>query len=201
MTAASQPHASPLAPLVDAQRLGSAGGQAAIGVAGIVLAIILVMGQISLATSKGIAAHLHASVAHITEGNQVMESVVERAAPAVELEKILDKQAATLANTHDTMVMTNEQMRGIAATTTELDGVVTSMEATSSSLATEVSGMQESTSTMADTLATLPAATQRTHKQLATISSDTTAINTELSAIARKMKNYGLPQALGAPTG
>lgn len=202
MTAAHPAHgASPLAPLVDHTRAGSAGGQAAIGIAGIVLAVILVVGQISLATTKGIAVHLHASVEHMTEGNEVMESVIERAAPSVELEKILDKQAKTLASTQDAMVMTNEQMRSIGATTTELDGVVGSMEATSSKLASGVTGMRASTDTMADELGTLPAATKRTHRQLATISGDTAAINTELTAIGRKMQAYGLPHALGAPQG
>src|SRR5688572_20945001 len=104
---------SPLAVLVDEQRLGSAGGQAMVGIAGIVLAVILVVGQISLATTKGIATHLHASVGHITEGNQIMESVIERAAPSVELEKVLKSQAATLGSTRDAMASTNVELEVI----------------------------------------------------------------------------------------
>jgi len=201
VTAGTWHGATPLAPIVDEQRIGSAGGQVAVGIAGIVLAVILVMGQLSLAMTKGIATHMSASVAHIAKGNEVMESVIERSAPSVTLEKVLKGQAATLANTHDTMVMTNEQMRSIGGTTTKLDGIVASMEKTSDGLASYVSGMQKSSKDMADTLGGLPAATKKTHVQLGTINGDTNAINAELAAISKKMAGYGLPKAEGAPKG
>lgn len=201
MTAVSTQGASPLSPLVDEQRLGSAGGQAMVGITGIVLAIVLVMGQISLAMTKGIAVHMHASVQNIQEGNEVMESVIERAAPSVQLEKMLDAQSKTLANTRDAMAATNGELDGITATKHELVGVVGEMEATSSKLATDVEGVNESTRKMTSLLGTMPQATQRTHKQLAQISTDTNAINVELAAIAAKMLKYGLPRAKGAPTG
>ena len=193
--------ASPLAPLVDEQRLGSAGGQVAIGIAGIVLAVVLVMGQISLAMTKGIAVHLHNSVEHITEGNKVMESVVERAAPSVMMEDALAKQSATLANTRDAMKSTNAELGKIKETKHRLLDVVGGMQASSSSLASNVEGVNASTSKMTGLLGTLPDATTRTHKQLSTINTDTAAINAELNAIAGKMVKYGLPRAKGAPTG
>ncbi|MCW2925737.1 MAG: hypothetical protein JWM98_3141 [Thermoleophilia bacterium] len=197
----SSQHASPLAPLVDETRLGSAGGQAMVGITGIVLAVILVMGQISLATSKGIAMHLHNSVQHVTSGNQTMESVIERAAPSVQMETALAAQAKTLAHTKDAMVQTNAQMAGIAKTTKQLDGVVGRMQATSATLASGVGAMDKQTGRITSMLGTLPGATERTHSQLSKINSDTNAINTELGAIGGKMEKYGLPHALCAPTG
>jgi hypothetical protein len=192
---------SPLSPLVDEQRLGSAGGQAAIGIAGIVLAIVLVMGQVSLAMTKGIAVHMHNSVIHITQGNKTMESVIERAAPSVAMESALASQSKTLANTRDAMKKTNAELLKIETTKERLLDVVSGMESSSSSLASNVAGVNASTTKMTGMLGTLPDATSRTHKQLSTINTDTTAINTELNAIAAKMVKYGLPTAKGAPTG
>lgn len=201
MTAAYPGSASPLSPLVDEQRLGSAGGQAAMGVAGIVLAVILVVGQISLATTKGIALHLHASVEHITEGNKVMESVIDRAAPTTELETLLESQATTLGHTRDEMVKTNRELVAVEKSTASLLDIVGAMQATSGQLATGVDGVDASTQRMTRLLGTLPDATTRTHKQLSTINRDTNAINGELGGIAGKMERYGLPHAEGAPTG
>lgn len=202
MTAAAPMGApSPLAPLVDETQLGSAGGQAAIGIAGIVLAIVLVLGQVSLATTKGMAVHVSTTVDNITRGNQVMESVVERAAPTTELEKVLDQQGATLANTRDAMAATNAELDSMITAKRELIGTVDGMQSTSSTLATDVAGLSGSTTRMTSMLGSLPDATKRTHKQLATINTDTNAINAELAAIGRKMLSYGLPRAQGAPTG
>ncbi|MCB0877638.1 MAG: hypothetical protein KDC46_01470 [Thermoleophilia bacterium] len=192
---------SPLAPLVDERRLGSAGGQAAIGIAGIVLAVILVMGQISIATSKGMAMHLSSSVDNITEANKVMESVIERAAPSVELEKVLDQQSQTLADTRDSMVVTNDELATIIDAKHRLIRIVGGMQSTSDQLASNVGSLRSSTSTMTSELGTLPAATTNTHKQLQRINTDTNAINGELGAIGQKMMSYGLPHAQGAPTG
>lgn len=192
---------SPFAPMVDERQLGSAGGQAMIGVAGIVLAIILVMGQISLATSKGLATHLHASVQHIAKGNELMESVIARAEPTAELQKTLAAQDVTLAHTRDAMIATNQQMSAIAGTTGRLDGIVGRMQRTSSMLAQSVAGMQRSTKGMTTSLGQLPDATSRTHAQLKKINDDNVAVNVELTAIGRKMAAYGLPAAQGAPLG
>jgi hypothetical protein len=192
---------TPLAPLVNEQRLGSAGGQAAIGFAGIALAVILVMGQISLATTKGMAVHLNQSVAHLTEGNKTMESVVERAAPSVQLEQVLEAQSATLANTRDAMAQTNSELDSISGSMGGLVDVVGGMQGTSDTLASNVGTLSGSTGKMTGLLGSLPAATSRTHKQLSTINTDTNAINGELAAIGRKMMSYGLPKAKGAPTG
>lgn len=192
---------SPLAPLVDETQLGSAGGQAAIGIAGIVLAVVLVVGQVSLATTKGMSVHLSTTVDNITRGNEVLESVVERAAPSVELEKVLDRQGATLASTRDAMASTNAELASIIAAKRELVGTVEGMQSTSAALASDVDGLSASTTRMTSMLGSLPASTERTHKQLATINTDTDAINAELGAIGRKMLSYGLPRAQGAPTG
>lgn len=190
---------SPLASMVNEKKRGSAAGQAALGIAGIILAVVLIMGQISLAITKGMAVHLEASVQHIREGNEVMESVIERAAPSVELEKMLDKQSETLANTRDAMVQTNEQLESILVSKKQLIEVVGGMQSTSASLASDVSSLGSSTADMNSQLGTLPSATVRTHKQLARINKDTSAINGELAAIGRKMRAFGLPRAKGAP--
>lgn len=197
----AQGGSTPLAPLVDEQRLGSAGGQVAIGITGIVLAIILVIGQISLATTKGIATHLHASVDHMVEGNQVMESVIERAAPAVEMERVIEQQSKTLGHTLDAMAATNAELSAIEKSDETLLRVVGEMEASSATLASDVAKVDETTGTMTAMLGKLPGATKRTHTQLGTINGDTNAINAELAAIAAKMLKYGLPRAKGAPTG
>lgn len=193
--------ASPLAPLVDEQRLGSPGGQVAVGIAGIVLAIVLVMGQVALATTKGIAVHLHTSVENITQGNKVMESVVERAAPSVAMESALAAQAKTLGNTRTALKATNAELGTITETKHRLLDVVGGMQGTSTSLASNVEAVNTSTTKMTGMLGELPGATTRTHKQLSTINTDTAAINAELNAIASKMVKYGLPHAKGAPTG
>lgn len=202
MTAYAQQHTpSPLSPMVDESRVGSVGGQAAIGIAGIVLAVILVMGQVSLATTKGTAMYLHKDLEHLTEGNQVMKSVIERSAPTSQLEVVLEQQSATLANTRDAMVQTNEELSTITASMEQLGGVVGGMQSTSESLASDVGSLGSSTARMTELLGTLPDATANTHKQLNRINTDTNAINGELAAIGRKMMSYGLPRAKGAPTG
>ena len=199
MSAGVHASTTPLAPLVDETRLGSSLGQAATGIAGIVLAVILVMGQISLATTAGLAAHLHQSVENMTEGNQVMESVIERAAPSPMLAKAIEDQSKTLASTSDTMRMTNAGMAGMASTAEDLDGVVARMETTSGKLATSLDGMGKDTAKMSTMLGKLPAQTKKTQSALGTINTDTTALNVELAAIAAKMQGYGLPRAQGAP--
>jgi septal ring factor EnvC (AmiA/AmiB activator) len=198
-TYAAEPSPSPLAALVDETRAGSAGSQLAIGIAGVVLAVVLVMGQISLATTKGMAIHLAASVDNITRGNEVMESVIERAAPSVELEKLLAAQSQTLASTRDAMVLTNRELEAIAAEQETLVTTVDGMQQTSAQLDSDVASLSGSTAEMTSMLGTLPDATARTHKQLHRINTDTNAINQELAAIGRKMLSYGLPRAKGAP--
>jgi hypothetical protein len=195
MTTYNTASASPLAPLVDETKQGSPAAQALTGVVGIILAIVLVMGQVSLATTKGIATHLHASVGHIQEGNKTMESVIERAAPSASLEDVVKGQGDTLASTRDSMKVLNGEMGEIGKTTGSLNTVVGSMEENSSSLATGVDGMNTDTGRITGMLGNLPAATERTHAQLKKISMDTTAINIELAAIGAKMRGYGLPAA------
>lgn len=199
MTAGVHASTTPLAPLVDESRLGSSLGQAATGIAGIVLAVVLVMGQISLATTAGLAAHLHQAVENMEQGNQVMESVIERSAPSPLLAKAVEEQSKTLASTRDTMRMTNAGMAGMASTATKLDGVVGRMETTSGKLATGLDGMGKDTTKMSTLLGTLPAQATKTQTALGTINTDTKALNVELAAIAAKMQGYGLPRAQGAP--
>ncbi len=172
-----------------------------VGVAGLVLAVILVMGQVSLATSKGMAVHLHNSVEHISQGNVVMESIVERTAPATALETILKKQTETLASTRNSLAQTNADLDAIITAKHGLIDVVDGMQSTSGALATDVGALGSSTTRMTSLLGELPDSTARTHKQLNRINTDTNAINAELAAIGRKMMSYGLPRAKGAPTG
>lgn len=200
-SSAQVPDPSPLAPLLDEQRLGSAGGQAASGIAAIVLTIVLVMGQVSLATSKGINENLEEILAHITEGNEVMEQVAERAAPTVELERLLKVQGQTLSQARDSLAMTNADLASLSKTTTQLDRSVIGMQQTSTQLASDVKAVDSTTGSIASSLEPLPAATDRTRKQLVAIGTDTSAINGELGAITGKMQRYGVPQAVGAPTG
>jgi uncharacterized phage infection (PIP) family protein YhgE len=192
-------HPTPFAPLVDETRMGSAGGQAAIGIAGIVLAVVLVMGQISLATTKGLSEHLHASVEHMTEGNETMKSVIERAAPSKQLEGAIGKQSEALARTRDDMVIANAQMSDMARTTGSLQSVVGTMQKTSGGLATDVGGIQRDTTSIVSLLGTLPAAADKTQHSMGRIGTDTDALTTELNAIGTKMQSYGLPQAQGVP--
>jgi septal ring factor EnvC (AmiA/AmiB activator) len=198
MTATWDTSPSPLAPLVDHRRLGSAGGQALTGIAGIVLAVLLVVGQVSLATTKGISAHLHASVQHMTEGNEVMQSVIERAAPSVEMERVLAQQSKTLANTRDTMIKTNAQLGQITTTTGKLSTSTSAMQATSEKLATDVAAVDANTATINKRLGGLPAATDATGGSLTSISTDLHDLNGELIEISRKLMKYGLPRAQGA---
>jgi septal ring factor EnvC (AmiA/AmiB activator) len=200
MTALSET-ASPLSGLVDETRLGSAGGQLAIGIAGIVLAVILVMGQITLATTSAIAQNLNRSVVNITEANKVMESVIERAAPSTQLEKIVAVQSKTLANTRDAMIATNAQMDEISASTTTLDAeLVAQMQQTSEQLAANVAAMQTSTDAIVSMLGTLPEQTEKTQTALDQLNSDTAQINAQLAQINKKLQGYGLPKAQGTPT-
>lgn len=200
MTGASvQASPTPLAPLVDETRLGSSIGQTATGVAGLVLAVVLVMGQISLATTKGLAEHLHQNVENITRGNQVMESVIERASPTPVLAKTVAEQSKVLASTRDTMHMTNAGMASMSQTAGELDTVVGRMESQSGNLAEGITGIGNDTAEIATLLGGLPDQTTKTHAALSRINADTVALNTELAQIAAKMQGYGLPRAKGAP--
>jgi ABC-type transporter Mla subunit MlaD len=167
-------------------------------IACIAVALILVIGQIALATTKGISAHLHTSVQNITDGNKVMEEVLERSAPSAALGKVLASQSTTLANTRDAMVQTNGELGQIADTTGQLGGVVDGMGSTSGQLADTIGSMETSTKRMTDQLGTLPGATERTSGSLSRINSDMAAVNVELNALAAKLQKYGLKQAAGA---
>jgi methyl-accepting chemotaxis protein len=190
---------SALAPLVDETRLGSSIGQTLTGVAGIVLAIILIMGQLSLATTKGLAEHLHQSVVHVTEGNKVMESVIERAAPSPQLAKMVEEQSQTLQSTRDTMHTTNASMGSLNAASTNMNTVVGQMAGSSGKLATGITHIGADTKKMGTMLGKLPPQTTKTQTAMSRINKDTLALNTELAAIAGKMQGYGLPTVKGAP--
>lgn len=190
---------SALAPLVDESRLGSSIGQTMVGVAGIVLAVILIMGQLSLATTKGLAEHLHTTVGHVTEANKVMESVIERAAPSPQLAKMVAQQSQILQSTRDTMHTTNASMSGLNSASTNMNTVVGSMGASSGKLATGIEHIGADTKKMGVALGKLPAQTAGTQTAMSRINKDTLALNTELAAIAGKMQGYGLPTVKGAP--
>lgn len=198
MTATSHSAPSAFAGLVDETRQGSAGGQTLIGVAGIVLAVLLVVGQVSLATTKGMATHLHNSVEHMTQGNEVMEGVIAKAAPSVKMEQTLAQQEQTLGNVRDTMVKTNTQLAEVGATTTQLGTATARMEAASGKLAADVAAVDTNTAEINTSLSSLPIATDATLKSITKINTDMTALNFELATISQKLMKYGLPRAKGA---
>ncbi|MBC7460489.1 MAG: hypothetical protein H7287_03935 [Thermoleophilia bacterium] len=198
MTSTSYGSPSAFAGLVDETRQGSAGGQTLIGVAGIVLAVLLVVGQVSLATTKGMAAHLHNSVQHMTEGNDVMEGVIAKAAPSVKMEQTLAQQEQTLGNVRDTMVTTNTQLGEIGATTKKLGAATSRMQVSSSKLAADVAAVDVNTASINASLSTLPIASDATLTSITKINTDMTALNFELATISQKLMKYGLPRAKGA---
>lgn len=180
---------------VDTTHAGNPWAQLGVGVLGIVLAAVLVIGQISVATTRGISVHLHGNVANIEQGNETMLEIIEKAVPAVAMEAAVEKQKTILRNTNDTMGVLNDQMYGIGETTNGMSATVGTMERTSGELATGVASMDESTSAIVRLLVPLPSATGRTHSWLTRIAADSAAINTELYAISNKMSRYGLPKA------
>lgn len=199
MSAAAASTRSTLAPLVDESRLGSSIGQTLIGVAGIVLAIILIMGQLTLATTKGMAEHLHQTMLHTTKANEVMESVIERAAPTPVLAKTIENQSKMLQSTRDTMHAANAGMAGLNNSAKDMSGTVGGMRTTSGKLATGITGIGADTKKMGAMLGKLPAQVNGTQTAMTKINTDTRALNTELAAIAGKMQGYGLPTVKGAP--
>lgn len=182
---------------LDDTKPGSRWGQVLTGVVGIVLAVILIVGQIAVATTQGIQHNLHATVGHLAVANKTMGSILDKALPITQVEKIVAVQQKTLANTLSTMQVLNGQMSEITATTDGLSSTVAGMNTTSASLASGVAGMDANTGTITQQLSTLPAQTDSTAKQLTKISTDSTAINAELIAITAKLRNYGLPAAKG----
>lgn len=183
------------ATLFDERRRGSTWQQASVGAMGIVLALVLVIGQISVATTAGIQHNLHANIQRLKDGNATMREIVEKAAPTVLMEKVVADQAVALDHTGQTLQLLNEEMAALGETTLSLEATVTAMSDTSAGLATGVEGMASDTSKIVDLLGPLPDATTRTHKQLGRISGDSKAINGELDSISHKMEGYGLPHA------
>lgn len=183
--------------LIDDSRSGSPIQQALVGIVGIVLAVILIVGQISVAMTRGVSVNLHRNVKHLQDGNATLRDIVEKAGPALLIEKVVAQQQKTLQGTLDTMRVLNGEMEVIGETTTGLSGTVGSMQERSTSLAGGVAGMNRDTEKIVGMLGPLPDATTRTHTQLARIESDSAAINSELGAIGTKMRGYGLPQAQG----
>lgn len=194
---ASAGHSSMAERIVDDQRAGSVWGQVIVGAVGIALALILVVGQVSLATTKGIQRNLAANVGQIREGNATMQSIIEKAQPATVVDAKVASQRATLERTNRTMTALNREMTKVGASTGALSSTVQRMEHTSSSLAGGVGAMQRDTERMAKLLGKLPGVTDATHQQLSAIGRNTGDINAELEAIAAKMERYGLPRAEG----
>ena len=181
-------------------RSGSAAGQIATGIIGIALAIILVVGQISLATTKGIQASLAQSVINMREGNEVMRSVIERSQPTPQMRATVGAQGAELAATRDTMIALNAQLAQVEATTSGLAGTVQGMGQTSQTLATGVGTMASDAELMQNALGSLTTDTEATQSSLQTINTETVTINKQLQQISAKLQAYGLPQAQGAPS-
>jgi hypothetical protein len=176
---------------------GSKWAQVGTGVVGIILAIVLVVGQVSLATSRGIQAHLVRNVAKLREGNKTMEEIVLKGEPSVHVAKVVQHQQAVLEHTRVTMVGLNQRMTGIVKTTDGLATTVGSMRTASSALASGVASMDASTQKLGDLLGPLPGKADATGAALGQINNDSSAINGELTAISGKMEKYGLPHATG----
>ncbi len=187
--------------LLNPYQQGSRWAQLGMGITGIVLAVVLVVGQISVATSAGIQRNLHQNISHLRDGNETMASIVRKSADSPKTGKIVEGQAATLQNTLDTMKVLNGHMAAIGETTSSLTGTVSRMESASGTVSTGIAGMESSTNTIAELLGSLPAATDRTHKELGRINTDSAAINAELGAISAKMTGYGLPHAKNVKAG
>lgn len=180
---------------VDPSRQGSAWQQIATGILGVVLAAVLIMGQVSLATTRGIQHNLGDVIANMQQGNATMRDIVEKAAPSVQMERTIGNQSRTLAHTRDTMTVLNSEMARIGSTTNDLHGTVRGMRDTSRNVASGVSAMNRDTARIVTLLEPLPKRTRRTHGYLKRIGADSRAINGELGAISGKMLRYGLPHA------
>jgi chromosome segregation ATPase len=198
MTSFAAASPSPLSGLVDETRVGSAGGQTLTGVAGIVLAILLIVGQISLATTKGIAEHLHSSVQHMADGNEAMQSILVKSAPSAQMERDLNDQQQVLLGMRDTMVQTNQRLAEINATSTGIGKTTDAMIATSNGLAQHVKSVDAETAKINRQLGSMPASTAETKVSLDSINGDMHDLNVELKSITDKLLTYGLPRAKGA---
>jgi hypothetical protein len=183
------------AALVDESRPGSVRSQVLIGITGIVLGIVLIVGQVSVATTNGMSANLHRNVSNLEAGNATLEEIVEKAQPTRVIQQVVARQGVVLDRTVKTMQALNGEMAQVADTTSELEGSVKGMQATSGELARGVEGMSRDSAEMARMLETLPDATTRTNVQLDRINADSTALNGELRSVGRKMERYGLPKA------
>ena len=182
---------------VDTTRAGSVWGQVLTGVVGVTLAVVLIAGQVSLATTKNISKNLHKNVVQLKYGNKTMASVIEKSKPSVMMEKTIGAQSKSLDHTSVTMQALNVEMAKSGKVTNELMQTTAAMNATSLQLANGVKSMNGDTATMLSALQTMPAATDRTQTNLSKLASDTKAINAEMQAIGRKMKRFGLPEAQG----
>jgi hypothetical protein len=193
-----QPRALTLADrVVDSTKPGSVMSQALTGAVGLVLALVLIGGQISLATTKGISENLHKNVQQLKDGNKTMASVIERAEPSVAMEATLGAQADSLGNTERTMGLLNKEMATSGKVTDDLMSTVARMQSTSGLLANSVGAMNYDSLRMLDLLQMMPASTQHTYVGLNRIGGDTKAINGEMQAITAKMRRYGLTPAHG----
>ena len=182
---------------LDQSKPGSVWAQVLTGVVGIILCVVLIVGQLAVAITSGIQHNLHQSVLNLARGNQTMTQVLDKAQPVPMVEKVTKIQQDTLANTSATMVILNGQMAAIGGTTGGLKSTVDKMAAQSGSIATGVEGMDSTTKNVNSKLGGLLPATDKVAKPLGRIATDSTAINVELAAIAAKLVSYGLPAAQG----
>ena len=183
--------------ITDDTRSGKPWQQALIGVLGIVLALVLVAGQISVATTRGIADNMRLLNANLEEGNEVMFEIVKKSAPAPVMEKVVNEQSGTLAHTRDSLVLMNEELDAMMATTDELQMQSQALQGTAGEVAGTVQGMEGSIGAMIATLGTLPTTTASAGDSLSSVRTDSAAINAELEAVGTKLEKYGLPKARG----
>jgi Tfp pilus assembly protein PilN len=187
----------PRSAFVDPTKRGNGLGQIATGILGIVLAAVLVIGQISLATTRGIEQNLNRLITHMDQGNQTMHEIVRKSKPTVKMRSDVERQEQVLGLSRDTLVVTNAEMRKMLLVTARLQKTTLKMKQTSDHLASGVAGMEASTNKVNATLRPLPAKTSLTKGHLEKIRNDSKDINGELNAIGAKMLGYGLPRARG----
>ena len=189
------PRAGTASIFLDETRPGSAWQQIGVGIVGIMLAITLVVGQITVATTRGIHSNLKVVVEQMGDGNKTMEEIIEKGKPSMQLEKTIGKKAVLLTKTRDSMVVMNDAMDSMGKTTDGLYKTVLDMRNTSRKLKVGVASMNSDTGKMVVLLGELPDGTDRTHVHLKRMATDSSAIVGELNALSGKMEGFGLEKA------
>lgn len=189
---------STFAPVVDPTRQGSPAAHALTGLVAIVLAATLVMGQVALATTKGIATHLEQTSSNLERGNRTVDSVVARSRPAAEVQRLVRRQATTLGSTRQSLVLLNGTLSETARTTSRLDRSVAGTQASSVALAQDLQKVRSSSRSLGTGLRMLPTTARAVRTAVEGTRRDTEVIAWEIARTGIVLRNYGLPRAQGA---